>query len=569
MVGYRAGGRTAAEYAVQRLTNTSGVTGWPALSADGRLVAYASDGGEDGAALQIWVQQVGGPPVKLTDCAMSCTDPSFSADGRRVVYTARDPVGQSLYEVPVNGGGSRLLRRSARAGRWSPDGHWLAFISDDPPHGVHVATRDGARVHVVSRGFVVGDFAVWSPSGRRLLVRARRDQEQEPDWWIVAPDGGAAHNTQVLRWLGDRGFAGRWHTVLPPAWPEETSLVFSDGTNLWQQRLTTGLPQPHGEPEQLTRGAPMAWFAAAGGGRVAFVSSNPDVNLRSVAIDPHSGVAFGPLRRVTRGSGVVQYPSVSNDGRVLAYASSRAGSGDVFLRELGSGKERTLAHTAAREAYSTVSPSGRTVAYGIVVAGDRAVRPIVVVSIGDGRSRQICADCGGRPRAWLNERTLIVERHDRAETSLALLDVEDGSTRPLIDSPRGSVSNPRVAPDARWIAFDFAPNGRSSEVFIGLLDGERPVPEERWTLVAAQAKYPFWSIRGDLLYFVSERGDVRARRINPESGVPQGEPFQVFATSELQTPTWLPGTAPVALSDALVMVLADLRGDVWLMNLRD
>jgi hypothetical protein len=72
-----------------------------------------------------------------------------------------------------------------------------------------------------------------------------------------------------------------------------------------------------------------------------------------------------------------------------------------------------------------------------------------------------------------------------------------------------------------------------------------------------------------LLYFVTEHGDVRARRIIPESGVPHGEPFQVFATSELQLPTWLPGTAPVAVSDALFVVLADLRGDVWLMHPRE
>jgi Tol biopolymer transport system component len=557
------------QYRVERVTSTAAVTGWPALSSDGRRVAYVSDGGADGSSFQIWMQPVGGEAVKLTECAASCRDLSFSADGSRVLYTSRDPAGDSLYEVPVvKEGLPRLLRTGARAGRWSPDGRWLAFISTDANRGLHVATADGTHVRALAKELVVGDFTVWSPDGKHVLVRARQEPAHEPDWWIVDPDTGAAHDTRVLRWLRERRFAGRWHTEMPPAWPEETSLVFSDGSNLWRQGLTPGAQQPRGEPEQLTRGALMAWFAAAGGGKVAFVSSNPDVNLQSVAIDPHSGVAFGPLRRVTRGFGMVQYPSLSTDGHLLTYSSNRAGDRDVFVRELGSGTERVLAQTPASEAYSTVSPSGRTVAYGIVVAAEHAVRPVMVVNTADGSSRQVCADCG-RPRAWLDERTIVVDQPGTERASLAVVDVENGSARTLLESPDASVSNPRIAPDGRWIAFDVGAGGGAPEVFIAPVDGGRPVPRARWVPVAQQAQYPFWSAGGDLLYYISESRDVRARRILRESGLPDGDAFPVFTPSELRLPAWLPGTAPVALPNALVLVLADLHGDVWLMHLKD
>jgi Tol biopolymer transport system component len=568
IAGYARQADPPAQYRVERLTSTAGVTGWPAISSDGRLVAYTSDGGSDGAAFQIWIQRVGGEAAKLTECASPCRDLSFSADGTRLLYTARDGAGDSLYDVPVAGGASRLARPAARGGRWSPDGRWLAFISTDAAGGLSVASADGARVRALAKDLAVGDFAVWSPDGKQLLVRARRDPADEPDWWVVDPDTGAAHDTKVLRWLRQRGFAGRWHTDIPPAWAEQGSLVFSDGSNLWRQGLTAGAVGPRGEPEQLTRGALMAWFAAAGGGRVAFVSSNPDVNLRSVAIDPHSGVTFGPLRRVTRGSGVVQYPSLSSDGRMLTYSSNRAGNGDVFVRELGSDDDRAVAQTPAREAYSTVSPSGRSVAYGVVVPADRAVRPIMVVNtIGDSR-RQICADCG-RPRAWLDERTLLVERPGTGHASVALIGVDTGTEAPLLESARASVSNPRVAPDGQWIAFDVRADNHAPEVFMAPLGAGRPVPESRWVRVADEAQYPFWSASGDLLYYVSGIKDVRARRIARNSGLPEGNAFQVFDSSELQLPVWLPGTAPVAVRNALIMVLADLHGDVWLLHLRD
>jgi hypothetical protein len=93
------------------------------------------------------------------------------------------------------------------------------------------------------------------------------------------------------------------------------------------------------------------------------------------------------------------------------------------------------------------------------------------------------------------------------------------------------------------------------------------VPEARWILVASDAQYPFWAANGDFIYYVFDGTEVRARRMRRESGLPYGEPFQVFAPPELQLPTWLSGTAPVALPNALILVLADLRGDVWLMDL--
>src|SRR6187401_3119815 len=45
---------------LERVTMTSAMTTWPALSSDARLVAYVSDGGQDGTTPQIWVQQIGG-----------------------------------------------------------------------------------------------------------------------------------------------------------------------------------------------------------------------------------------------------------------------------------------------------------------------------------------------------------------------------------------------------------------------------------------------------------------------------------------------------------------------------
>src|SRR5690349_6822115 len=74
--------------AVERLTNASAVVSSPALSSDARVFAYVSDHG-DGAAPQVWLQQVGSRAIQLTSGQRECADCTFSADDTRIFFTAK------------------------------------------------------------------------------------------------------------------------------------------------------------------------------------------------------------------------------------------------------------------------------------------------------------------------------------------------------------------------------------------------------------------------------------------------------------------------------------------------
>src|SRR4030095_9508661 len=113
---------------LERITHTSSMTSWPALSSDARLIAYVSDGGQDGTTPQIWIQQIGGAALRLTSGEREYSRLSFSPDDTRIVFTATDPAGQNVYEVPTLGGEPRLLQRDASCGQISPDGRWLACV---------------------------------------------------------------------------------------------------------------------------------------------------------------------------------------------------------------------------------------------------------------------------------------------------------------------------------------------------------------------------------------------------------------------------------------------------------
>lgn len=111
---------------LRRLTWDQGLTTSAAISPDGKLVAYASDRGNQGN-LDIYVQQVqGGGTVRLTNGPMDQDSPTISPDGARVAFE-RYGEEAGIYETAALGGPQRLLVRHGRYPRFSPDGRSLLY----------------------------------------------------------------------------------------------------------------------------------------------------------------------------------------------------------------------------------------------------------------------------------------------------------------------------------------------------------------------------------------------------------------------------------------------------------
>src|SRR5262249_50616743 len=127
-IGHRRAEKPAYTGHVSRMTYSGGLTIFPALSADGKLPAYASDRAGHGN-LEVWPQQVGGggAAVQLTSDEADDSQPSFSPDGTTVAFRSeRD--GGAVFSMPVLGGTEkRLLAKSGRNPAYSPDGRWLAY----------------------------------------------------------------------------------------------------------------------------------------------------------------------------------------------------------------------------------------------------------------------------------------------------------------------------------------------------------------------------------------------------------------------------------------------------------
>ena len=563
-----------AEPRLQRVTDTTAATFWPALSSDARMVVYVSDAGQDGATPQIWLQQVGGSAVRLTTGMRECEEPTFSADDTRVIFSAAADSTRHVYEMPALGGQPHVLKRAARNARFSPDGQSLVYLAMDAPDTLRLVLGNGDE-RALATGLVDVSSATWSDDSRHLLVVGHRDPSADRDCWIVPVDGGVPVDTGVLRQARLRGLI---IISMATAWTGD-SIFFTaagrQGINVWRQRISPATFEPNGPPELMTPGGESAFFPTVSRRRLGFVGVHADTNMWSVGIDAATGRADGAPRRLTRGTGFVSCFTVSRDGNTLAYFAAGAGGAVLRLRDVRTGTDTTLDGDAgADRGFPAISPDAKRIAFGTLVAGPPVRRPVFVANIADGTSRQIFEDCGGRARLWLDDDLLLAETFGSGLNSFVVLDTRNATQRPLLSSRDRRLSNPRLSTDARWLAFDATRSGGWPSVCVARLDDGRAADESAWIVADTAASHPFWSRDGRLLYYlpttptVDIRNRVVARSFDPRDGSVGAEPLDVLLLSEMIVPAMISAAAPIIAGDQIVFLLGNYRGDIWMMNLQ-
>ena len=539
----------------------------PALSSDGKLLAFASDRAA-GDNLDIWVKQVGGSEaLRLMTHEADDHEPDFSPDGQHIAFRSeRD--GGGIYVVPTLGGDARRIADGGRRPRFSPDGKWIAYWTGDVGQDfgvaggskVYVVPSSGGPARLVQTNVIAARFPVWSPDGTRLLLYGitefKGQAAETDDWWVVPVEGGPAIRTGVfdlfrrLKMTPGSDASGYRATQTPSAWTADNHVVFSgalgDATNVWQLPISPQTYQATSNPERLTTGTGLEVFPALAGGqgrplRLAFASMNENIDVWSLPFQGDDGVnqgkVTGELRRLTQDAAPDIMPGLTRDGKTLVFGSSRLGNFDIWTKDLTSGKETALASTPLHEWRPTLSADGSTLAYQVVENKKETIH----VSVRGGPARKVCVD--GCYMPWdLSSDGRKMLFWETLQRSIGVIDVASGAKTHFLQHPDFSILGSNFSPDNQWVGFIAVDQSNKVRMFITPFRESSSPDRNEWIEATTEdAAFqregvvgddrPHWSPDGNLIYFSSDRDGFQclwAQRLDPKTKTPVGSPFSVY-----------------------------------------
>jgi len=360
----------------------------PQLSPDGRRVAFVVttlSEERDEYLSNIWIVDVGGgAPRRFTAGPRRDVEPRWSPDGSRLAFlserAAKDKL--QLYVMPADGGEPTKLTaldHGVSAIAWAPDGSRLAFVSpvggqkepeseeekrksrparvitsvkyrfngegfvyDRRPH-VLVVSLDGASAVQITDGDFIDADPTWSPDGESIVFASARhvsrDDDDASDLWRVPAKGGTPQ----------RLTATTGPVMLPAFSPDGRTIAFlaRAGLNAYGRNVQLfTVPSEGGQAVCLT-----ATLDRSCGALHVRPLWSPDGRSITVAAEDRGDVGLwrtataggGAPERIVGGERALNGYSASADGRMLAFAASRAvAPAEVFVCGADGGDERRL-----------------------------------------------------------------------------------------------------------------------------------------------------------------------------------------------------------------------------------
>jgi Tol biopolymer transport system component len=163
--------------AISRLTNNVANDWYPVWSPDGKQLVFASDR-EGGAENLMFLKH--SIDLAAEETRFRGGDPAdWSRDGRWITSDGRSAA--EIWIVPTTAEAKPFVYLASpfreRTARFSPDGHWLAYTSDESGHSdVYVRPFTGGaaptegKIRISEGG---GDFPVWKKTGGELYFMSR------------------------------------------------------------------------------------------------------------------------------------------------------------------------------------------------------------------------------------------------------------------------------------------------------------------------------------------------------------------------------------------------------------
>ncbi|XXF81705.1 amidohydrolase family protein [Myxococcaceae bacterium GXIMD 01537] len=467
----------------------------PRYSPDGRSIAFTSDrGGGD----NLWVmnRDGGGARAVTQEKFRLLNSPAWSPDGQYLVgrkhFTGRRSLGAGeIWMYHRSGGeGVQLTERpneqkDVGEPAFSPDGRYVYFSQDVTPGKTFEYNKDpNGEIYVIQRldletreidPFLSGPGGsvrpTPSPDGKSLaFVRRVRGKSV-----LYVADVASGAERPLYDGL-ERDMQETWaiHGVYPAmAWtPDNKSLVFWAGGGLQRLDVASKRVTPIPFHVKDTRTV----FEALRSSRPAHPERFPVRMLRWMQVSPQGDrvvyqalgkvwvkdLPGGTPRRLTKQDEHLEfYPSFSRDGRSIVFTTwDDEKLGSLRVAPATGGEGRVVSAQPGHYLEPAMSPDGRFIVYraggdGYLMTGTWSrEKGLFVIPSGGGKPRRLSRE-GEKPHFGArSDRVFFLdvkaeEKEDRR--TLESIALDGGEQRTHLTS--GDVTEYRVSPDERWVAF--------------------------------------------------------------------------------------------------------------------
>lgn len=521
-------GPAAQSWSPSVLVSSRSVDSHARMSTDGRRIVFLRN-------QDLWTLEIGSNPNRITSnlSVVNLGDIgglSWTPDDLNVLFSVRNPDGFEIRQVqPLTGFQATRLDRASGADL-DHRGLWLAFSEPNSYGGFDLAIDrlDGGMRRTILKGNAHHSFVQprWSPDGKQLAVvrhqigyQSTRDigtvEVDNPKFEPLTTDGARkkANNTDPT-WTPD----GKWILFAS----KRTGVM-----TLWQ------VSSSGGPPTELVRGAVYEHRypdMSPDGKRIVFSTHEQQMDIALVGSD-------GRSLNVTQDIWIDRFPVFSPDGKQVAFRTQRAGIEDqprsVVIFDIDTHLEKQIeAIPGARD----FCWCGSNIFYAATLGENRILGRI---DLETGRNQTLLKNFH---RLWspacneIDLRVVFVGQRSKADSrSLWLLEADHKTLRRL-GRDNAYISYPVFSPNARQIAYRFAPSekqlGESKLMIQSARSNGRPriITKDR-SFQRSQRRIRF-SADGQRLYYMEAIGTTGRLWSISKKG---GSPTQLLSVKDIHT----------------------------------
>ena len=348
---------------VSPLTALPGYVGSPALSPDEKQVVFAWDGGRNIAksGVDLYIKVIGAERIEqLTHQPAEAVIPAWSPDGSTIAFIRSNGTERGIFTMSVLGGPERRLDAftddlygNANSLSWSADGRQIVYEAKNALRLLNVETAETRTIERPQQ-CKWAYLPVFSPDGKSIAFLCEVTSGAV-DLYRISPKGEQAKNLHIfvdeplgIAWSGDG-----------------QRIILADNGGLLEVGADGGQPRRVSFAQTAVA---VGQQIASRGNRLVYVQVQDNVNIWRV--DLKSGLSRSMLAPTSRDQ---RQPTISPDGKRIAFASDRSGTQEVWLANLDGSDAVQLSDFHALTGSPRWSPDGRSIVFDSRASGEAAL----------------------------------------------------------------------------------------------------------------------------------------------------------------------------------------------------